>query len=275
MPSELEDSLAACPEWFHSIELAPGVVTPGRCPASHLDGKWRLLDLGDLRGRTVLDIGAYDGYFSFRAEQAGAERVVALDHYVWSADMAAYMIDWRASKDAGGARLPAPHASKYWDPVGLPGKRPFDLAHRARRSRVEATVADFATMDLEPLGRFDVVLFLGTLYHLTDPLGALERVARLTAPGGVAIIETQAAEVAGVTTPIWECFPGQELNNDASNWWAPNLAALAGCCRAVGFSRITRLTELPYVGRKARILAAWRRQPTTVSQYRLIVRAER
>jgi len=271
----LDDVLAACPEWFHSIELAPGVVTPGRHSPAELAQQWNCLGLGDLTGRSVLDIGAYDGYYSFRAEQAGSQRVVAQDHYVWSADLVACMAAWRASTTAGGAPLPPAETTSHWDPVGLPGKRPFDLAHRALGSRVEAVVADLMAMDVASLGTFDVVLFLGVLYHLKDPLGALERVARLTAPGGVALIQTMATEIAGVPTPAWEHFPGQELNNDPSNWWAPNAVALVGACRAMGFTRVSPLTETPYIGRLARLRAAWRRQPSPVVRYSLTVRADR
>lgn len=67
--------------WFHSIELAPGVVTPG------LDATRDRLDLlqipADLRGRSVLDVGAWDGFFSFEAERRGAERVLATDSFAW------------------------------------------------------------------------------------------------------------------------------------------------------------------------------------------------
>src|ERR1700734_2144728 len=102
--------LQNCPEWYHSIELAPGVVTPGRAPLSTWEKTVHDLHLPDLRGKSVLDIGAYDGFFSFAAERLGASRVVALDHYVWSTDMAEYLKDWRESQRTG-APLPAPHES--------------------------------------------------------------------------------------------------------------------------------------------------------------------
>jgi tRNA (mo5U34)-methyltransferase len=106
-------AIETCPEWFYSIELAPGLVTPGRMPESTLRWKWDTLGMCDLEGRSVLEVGAYDGYFSFAAERAGAARVVALDHYVWFADMAGYMADWKASRAAGGTPLPAPHESRH------------------------------------------------------------------------------------------------------------------------------------------------------------------
>jgi tRNA (mo5U34)-methyltransferase len=239
MQSSLEQILKECPEWFHSIELTPGVVTPGRKSVETLNRELRLLRLPDLRGKSVLDVGAYDGFFSFAAESLGAARVVALDHYVWSVDMAAYMADWRESKRRG-IPLPAPHESRHWRPAELSGRRPFDLAHRALGSQVEPVVGDFMTMDLESLGQFDVVLFLGVLYHMENPLASVRRLYEVTARGGMAVIETEAVEILGLGgRPCCELFPGREMNNDASNWWAPNARAIEGLCRAAGFRGVT------------------------------------
>jgi tRNA (mo5U34)-methyltransferase len=241
----VEELLRACPEWFHSIELAPGLVTPGRKSFDQFQRELRAMQLPDLRGKSVLDIGAYDGAFSFACERLGAARVVALDHYVWSTDMAGYMNDWRESKRTG-APLPAPHESRHWDPDKLPGRQPFDLERDCLESKVEPVVADFMTMDLTTLGRFDVVLFMGVLYHLEEPLKAMRRVARLSAPHGLAVIETQAMEIPGLEdTPMLEFLPGQECNNDPTNWWIPNAKAISGLCTAAGFREATILTESP------------------------------
>lgn len=235
MENAAETILKECPEWYHSIDLSPTVTTPGRVPKEVLNRELSLLRLPDLRGKSVLDIGAYDGYFSFAAERLGASQVVALDHYVWSADMAGYMRDWRESQQAGKS-IPAPHESRHWHPESLPGRKPFDLARALLSSKVEPVVGDFMTMDLAELGKFDVVLFLGVLYHMENPLLTIKKVHSVVAPDGLAVIETEAMEVAGLgSRPMCEFFPGQELNNDASNWWAPNAAAVEGLCRAAGF----------------------------------------
>jgi tRNA (mo5U34)-methyltransferase len=239
MDFTLETILKECPEWFHSIELSPTVITPGRATPEKLRRQLLLLRLPDLRGKSVLDIGAYDGYFSFAAEKLGARRVVALDHYVWSADMAAYMKDWRESKQ-NGKLIPAPHESRHWRPDELPGRKPFDLARKILGSKVEPLVGDFMTMDLAKLGRFDLVLFLGVLYHMENPLLAMKRVRSVVAPGGVVVVETEAMGVLGLRSrPMCEFFPGRELNNDASNWWSPNGKAVEGLCRAAGFCDVT------------------------------------
>ena len=76
---------------MHSLDLGHGVVTPGATPAVQLCAKWDSMGLPDLRGKSVLDIGAWDGWFSFEAERRGAARVVALDRYVWA-------LDWEAKR---------------------------------------------------------------------------------------------------------------------------------------------------------------------------------
>ena len=69
-------------DWFHSIPLKDGIVTPGRDDSM---SKLKQVCLPeDLSGKSVLDIGAWDGFFSFQAERNGAERVLATDHYSWS-----------------------------------------------------------------------------------------------------------------------------------------------------------------------------------------------
>jgi tRNA (mo5U34)-methyltransferase len=237
--------IKACPEWYHSIELAPGVVTPGRRPLQDWEEELRKLRLPDLHGKSVLDIGAYDGFFSFAAERLGASRVTSLDHYVWFTDMVAAMKDWRESCRTG-TPLPPLDESPHWRPAELPGRRPFDAARALLGSRVEPVVGDFMKMDLTSLGRFDVVLFLGVLYHLEEPLHAMRRVASVTAPGGLAVIETEAMEILGLRgTAFCEFFPSGELNHDPSNWWAPNGKALEGLCRAAGFREVTLLSGPP------------------------------
>jgi tRNA (mo5U34)-methyltransferase len=228
------ETIARHPEWYHSIELAPGVVTPGRAPLAVWERTLRNLHLPNLHGKSVLDIGAYDGFFSFAAERLGAARVVALDEHVWATDMAAYMRDWREARRVGKT-IPAPRDSRHWRPSELPGREPFDAAREVLQSQVEPVVGNFMTMDLTTLGRFDVVLFLGILYHMEDPLLALRRVASLLEPGGTLGIETEAVEIPGAPdSAFFEFFPGNELNNDAANWWAPNAKALEGLATAAG-----------------------------------------
>ena len=95
--------------WWHSVALPDGVVTPGQKSAALLEQEWTNMALPSLRGKTVLDIGAWDGWFSFAAERGGASRVVALDWFVWSLDFSeagAYHAYARQCKAAGATPLP-------------------------------------------------------------------------------------------------------------------------------------------------------------------------
>jgi tRNA (mo5U34)-methyltransferase len=132
-----------------------------------------------------------------------------------------------------------------WPVDELPGKQGFDLAKAARQSRVEALVADYMTLDLQAVGSFDVVLYLGVLYHMEDPLAALRRVRALTR--GVAIIETEAIAAGGFPQrPMAEFFPPDaKLSDDPTNFWAPNAPCLIGLCKTAGFGRVEVQTTAP------------------------------
>ena len=125
---------------YHSIELPDGSVLPGLQPVEHLS--WRLGLFGlpeDLRGKRVLDIGAWDGWFSFECERRGAE-VVAVDCVALNT---------------------------------------FLEARELLNSRVEYLTLDVSELSVAKLGTFDIVLFFGVLYHLRHPLMGLEKVVEL------------------------------------------------------------------------------------------------
>jgi tRNA (mo5U34)-methyltransferase len=196
--------------WFHQIEVAPGVVTPGRDDTPR---KAELLRLpADLRGKAVLDVGAYDGYFSFEAERRGADRVLAVDPL---------------DPDTSG----------------------FNLAKELLGSQVEHRAASVYDLDPGDIGQFDVVLCLGVLYHLRHPLLALERLHGVCA--GVMYVESQVTKDAfvGPETKPWSAearqemrqvavaqfFADDELGHDHTNWWAPTTECLAAWIRSHGF----------------------------------------
>jgi tRNA (mo5U34)-methyltransferase len=180
-----------------------------------------------------------------------------------------------------GTRIPPPHESRHWKPGELPGRRPFDAARRILGSRVEPVVGDFKTIDPGIIGTFDVVLFLGVIYHLEDPLTALIRVRDLVAPGGLAVVETEAVELMGQHERICcEFIPGQELNNDPTNWWIPNGPALKGLCESAGFREVELLDRASPPALWDRIRAAaelvWTGHATlNMHRYRLIAQARK
>jgi len=267
---DLRARVAEVPVWWHSIDLGDGIVTPGTKTSEWLTAELAQLELGDLRGKSVLDIGAYDGYYSFAAERMGAERVVALDGWVWSVDLPGFM-QYRSERIAAGRPVESVETlPEYWRPDELPGRRAFDMAHDALGSNVEVVVGDLldGDLDLDALGTFDIVLYLGVLYHVRHPLRALERLVELT--GGTAIIETQAESFrAHGRTPLTRFYEGDELNHDPSNWWTFNEPALLAMCRAAGFAQADTLSAPPRWKRRVRALVSPK------SGYRIFVRAHR
>lgn len=225
------------PFWFHSHDFGDGVVSTGHKSLDVLRREWGQLGLPDLTGRSVLDINTWDGWFALEAERHGARRVVGLDAYMWSVDLAEHARTLAEHRAAG--TIPRPyHEMPYFRPADLPGKLGFDTARQVLGSRVEEMVGDFATMDLGPLrAGFDLVLYLGTLYHMADPIGNLRRLYEVTAPGGLAVVETQAMAIDGFEdVPLCENYgPLHPLHSDSSNWWSPNALALRQMLLAVGF----------------------------------------
>jgi tRNA (mo5U34)-methyltransferase len=229
--------------WFHSIDLGDGQITPGIKSVSQLAAETTAVCLpGSLAGQTALDIGAWDGYFSFELERRNARRVVALDHYAWSLDLHAQREYHAQMKARGEQPRPGEEVPGLWDPVRLPGRAGFDYARGRLASRVEPVVGDFMTMDLAKLGRFDIVLFLGVLYHLKDPFLALRRLREVTRT--LAVIETVSVALpAWADEKLWLFLETTELDHDASNWWAPTPAGLTALCRAAGFRDVHLVFE--------------------------------
>jgi len=184
------------------MDLGHGVVTSGL--NNPLDGLDRLSLPARLDGKRVLDIGAWDGFYSFEAERRGAAEVLATDSFSW-----------------GGG--------------GWGTKAGFELAREALGSHVSDLTIDVFDLDPATLGRFDVVLFLGVLYHLKNPIEAIERVASVTS--GLLVLETEV-DLMLVRRPAAAFYGESELNRDPTNWWGPNPAAVVGMLRAAGFERV-------------------------------------
>jgi tRNA (mo5U34)-methyltransferase len=188
--------------WWHTIDLGQGVVTKGGT-----DTRAKLPQVGmpaDLTGWSVLDIGAWDGFFSFEAERRGAKRVVALDHVVWN------------------------------DPAI--GRKGFELARRTLGSKVEDVDCEVHWITPETAGGvYDLVLFLGVLYHVKHPLWVLERVS--TVCGNQLILETHV-DLEESDRPSMAFYPMDECANDLSNWFGPNRACVEAMLKFVGFRNV-------------------------------------
>jgi tRNA (mo5U34)-methyltransferase len=224
--------------WYHTIDLGNGVVTKG------ISVQETSADvIPDVTGRSVLDIGAWDGKFSFLAEQRGASRVVALDHYAWGVDFVARGAYWAECINNGSLPDQSRDETDFWRP-DLPGRRGFEFAKAALDSKVEPLVGDFQKIDLDQLGQFDVVLYLGVLYHMKEPLTCLERLRAVTKE--VAVIETEAVHIQGFDDEVLLQFhAGSSLRTDFGNWYVPTIEALHNLCRAAGFTCIETVVGPP------------------------------
>ena len=102
-PEELRKQVEAI-RWFHRIDLGHGVVTPG---LDDTPAKLARLKLPEsFAGKSVLDIGAWDGFFSFEAERRGASRVLAVDSFCWTGEISADDgASWRLHVDFSAKRV--------------------------------------------------------------------------------------------------------------------------------------------------------------------------
>jgi tRNA (mo5U34)-methyltransferase len=183
---------------YHTIELPDGSQLPGLQSTEHL--RWRLSLFGlpeDLRGKRVLDIGAWDGWFSFECERRGAE-VVAVDCVALNT---------------------------------------FIEAKELLGSRVEYLTLDVDELSSQILGKFDIVLFFGVLYHLRHPLLGLEKVVELCTD--MALIESYVIASETRTIPaVMEFYERTELGGQIDNWCGPSPEALLAMCRSAGFAQV-------------------------------------
>ncbi len=178
--------------WYHQIEFAPALITPGINNSSavlkNLDALGLPKNGASLR---VLDIGCRDGFFTFEMERRGAE-VVGIDYI-------------------------------------LPTITGFHVASQIFDSTATYIVDNVYNLTPEKYGTFDVVLFLGVLYHLRNPLLALDQIRKVIKPGGLLLVESQLTtddRIKSLDIPVWQFYPRDTLNHDATNKWAPNLSGL-------------------------------------------------
>jgi len=207
--------------WFHSIDLGNGIVTPGTKSAkTHAGESAAFFDPIKMDGATVIDIGAWNGFYSFEAKRRGASRVLATDHYCWN------------------------HKE-------LRGRETFELARSTLGLDIEALDIDVTELCPERVGTFDVVLFLGVFYHLIDPIDGLRRAASLAKE--VLVVETHC-DLGDFDRPAMVMYPGRELDGDPTSWWGPNNACVRELLKALGFVRI----DEPRAFTRRAVFHAWR-----------------
>jgi len=211
------EAIAKQPKWHHRIEVAPGVWTPGLQDTATVLTQISMPE--DLSGMRVLDIGARDGFFSFEAERRGAREVIALDNE-------------------------PPHHTG------------FAIAAELLGSNVTYVTENVYSLNPDRYGRFDLVLFLGVIYHLRHPLLALDRVYDVCLPDALLLLETHMIDEGLVDPaghwhrladfhtdlavfPLVQYYPGDLLGSDPTSQWAPNRIALEGWLRGAGFEPLS------------------------------------
>jgi tRNA (mo5U34)-methyltransferase len=188
--------------WWHPIVIN-GKAVPAVGGTAHVEWMGGLLP-SSFQGLRVLDIGAFDGYFSFLAEERGATRVLAIDNFQ----------NPQAHKDTLAA---------------------FELAKRAKASKVEYRLLD--VLDVEKVDeKFDAVLFLGVYYHLPDPLAALQRIRAVLAPGGRVFFEGLVRH--GKDPVLYYYRPGEI---EETTFCAATVAGMERISHLAGFSQVRRL----------------------------------
>jgi len=216
---EIRERIDSFPYWYHKIELPHGIVTPG----------WAPMDVtaygipADLTGKRVLDVGAWDGFWTFEALKRGATQVVAID------DFSDYL-----------GRLPK-ESRKAW--------QTFDTCRDILGfTDFQCPRFDMSVYDVreELLGQFDLVFCFGTLYHLRHPLLALDRLAEVCREEiyvESAILDDYSPYKGGFGhgysdgQMVMEFYPGSQYGGNDTNWWTPTLACLGYMVRAAGFSK--------------------------------------
>jgi len=222
--AELRRRVAANHDWYHTLELAPGVVTPGIVDLRPVLA--RVPIPASLAGRRCLDVGTWDGFWAFEMERRGAAEVHALDvpdPYRWDWPARARI---RESYEGGKANLEA---------IRRNGNG-FPIAREALGSAVERHEMTVYEISPESLGRFDFVFVGSLLLHLRDPVGALERIRTVTS--GEVVFNDCIEYVLSKLLP--RTAMARLDVDDRVWWWQPNLAALQAMIEQAGFEVLER-----------------------------------
>lgn len=231
-PEHIRSRARALGPWFHNIDLGGVPTAPDHFLGDYPNVKWcRFSDAipGDLSGRSVLDIGCNGGFYSIEMKRRGAERVLGIDFDE------TYLAQARFAAEVTGLEIEFRHMSVY--DVGALGER------------------------------FDVVLFMGVLYHLRHPLLALdlirERVVRdlfvfQSMQRGAAELEPVPADVGFWETDRFDRpgypklhFIEHRYAGDPTNWWVPNRACTEAMLRSAGFEITAHPEDEVYLCRPA------------------------
>ena len=227
--NDMEAAIRSNPLWYHTIEVAPGVATPGWFDLRPIVDK---MPWPDVQGKRCLDVGTYDGFLAFELERRGAREVIATDitdHAQWD-----WPVDLRAQGPERLAEIAGPEKGAG-----------FRIAKDLLGSSVEKTEINIYDLSPEKVGTFDVVVCGSLLLHLRDPLRALAAI-RSVCSGLFLSAETVDLELT-VAHPRRPVFGFNGIGT-LVQWSIPNVAGHRRMIRASGFAveRTTRPYTIPY-----------------------------
>ncbi len=232
-PEVIESRIKALGPWFHNMEIGGIRTAPDHFLGDYPAIKWRRFADAipkNLTGKTVLDIGCNAGFYSIEMKRRGAARVVGIDFDE------TYLEQARFASEVAGTDIELRKMSIY---------------------------------DVASLGEhFDIVLFMGVLYHLRHPLLALDLVSEHVASDllvfqsmlrGSTDVLPLSSNYPFSETAIFDRhaypkmhFVEHDYANDPTNWWVPNSACAEAMLRSAGFSIINRPEAEIFICRKAR-----------------------
>ena len=219
--NEIRQRILELGPWFHNMDLAGERTAPNHFLGDYPHLKWKKITGSipqDLSGKTVLDIGCNGGFYSIEMKRRGADRVLGVD------------VD------------------------------DFYLAQARFAAEVAAADIEFRKLSVYDLGalgeRFDIVIFMGVLYHLRHPLLALDLIREHVA-GDLLVFQSMQRGSETVMRPeenfsFWETAPFDDPGypklhfiehryaDDPSNWWVPNRACVEAMLRSSGFSILSQ-----------------------------------
>jgi len=192
-------------KWWHSIDLTSddGLVYTTKGEVNHCTENIANNRFGmplDLKGKTVLDIGCWDGYFSFLAEKRGGN-VSGID--------------------------PLQGCSHF--ERGTDG---FEFSRTVLNSKVD--FYKFSLQDYYKTNQWDITLYYGVLYHVENPITELKALSQCTKE--YSLIETAISQNDYGNKSVWEFNNG--FDNDSTNFWYPNLKGLENALIYAGFNRM-------------------------------------
>jgi tRNA (mo5U34)-methyltransferase len=230
---DIREQVKALGPWFHNLNLGGVQTAPEHFLGDYPAVKWRRFAQAiapDLAGRSVLDIGCNGGFYSIEMKRRGASRVLGIDSEL------EYIAQARFAAEYSGLEIEFRQLSVY----------------------------DVGTLK----ERFDIVLFMGVLYHLRHPLLALDLIYEHVAADIVVFQSMQRGsprtDVVQENYSFWETeqfdnpayprlhFVEHRYADDPTNWWVPNRACAEAMLRSAGFEIIAHPEDEVYICRRVR-----------------------